>query len=308
MATPDATILFTTKNRCEDLRRALRSAVAQKGAAVEILVLDDGSTDGTADMVRTAFPSVRLERRETSHGLIVRRNEGARLASGPVIFSLDDDAEFTSSSVVRQTLADFSDERIGAVAIPFINVLRDQTIHQRAPTESGCFVTDSYIGTAHAVRRDIFLALDGYREELVHQGEERDFCLRLLGKGRVVRLGNADPILHHESVRRDWYRMDYYGWRNNVLFIWKHVPTPQLGTALLRVGISCVSQAVRSGRSPLTTFQGLGRGFIECVTLRAERLPVNAEVYELGRRLQKSGPLTLEAIEASLEKPAFLAP
>ena len=100
-----ASIVITTKNRKEELRLALRSAVTQSGQP-EIIVLDDGSTDGTAELVRVEFPQVTLHRFEESKGLVVRRNEGARLAAGDVIFSIDDDAMFSTPRIVEQTLGE----------------------------------------------------------------------------------------------------------------------------------------------------------------------------------------------------------
>jgi hypothetical protein len=97
-----------------------------------------------------------------------------------VVFSLDDDAVFSSPFVLEQTLRDFSHPRIGAVAIPYIEPHKANREMQRAPTREDVWITASYIGTAHAVRRDVFLALGGYREHLVHQGEEGDFCIRML--------------------------------------------------------------------------------------------------------------------------------
>ena len=146
------------------------------------------SADGPASLpatrhsppVTTGSPVLRLIRHEVSAGYIVRRNEGARLAKGDVIFSLDDDAVFSSPFVVEQTLRDFSHPRIGAVAIPYIEPHKANKEMQRAPTREDVWITASYIGTAHVVRRDVFLALGGYREHLVHQGEEGDFCIRML--------------------------------------------------------------------------------------------------------------------------------
>jgi glycosyltransferase involved in cell wall biosynthesis len=102
----DATIAIVTKDRREELRRALTSATAQLGS-VEVLVIDDGSTDGTAEMVRADFPKVRLHRFESSEGLVVRRNDAALLAHGRVIVSIDDDAAFSSPNSVAQTMQDF---------------------------------------------------------------------------------------------------------------------------------------------------------------------------------------------------------
>src|SRR5262245_46760837 len=187
---PAATVVISTKNRRDDLRRALASVFAQT-APVDVLVMDDGSTDGTAEMVRHEFPSARLIRSDVSRGYIVRRNEAANVAETPYLFSIDDDAEFSSPDVVERTLTDFDDLRVGAVAIPYIEPHKGNRLLQCAPSPDAIWVTDAFVGTAHAVRRDVFLQLGGYRESLVHQGEERDFCIRMLACGPIVRLGMA---------------------------------------------------------------------------------------------------------------------
>jgi glycosyltransferase involved in cell wall biosynthesis len=184
--TPAATVAIVTKNRKSELPTAIRSALAQT-AAPEVLVIDDGSSDGSAEMVEREFPGVRLIRRQESKGLIVRRNEAAHAAQAPIVFSIDDDAEFLSANTVEQTLAEFNDPRIGAVAIPYIEPNKGNRLEQRAPDAHGPWITDCFKGTAHALRRDIFLELDGYRDRLVHQGEERDYCIRMLSAGLVVR-------------------------------------------------------------------------------------------------------------------------
>src|SRR3989442_11875038 len=98
---PVASVVKTPKNRREELFDAVRSAISQS-VPVEVLVIDDGSTDGTAEMIRTRFPSVRLEQSKISFGLIVQRNRAAQLASGSFIFSIDDDAIFPSPETVAQ--------------------------------------------------------------------------------------------------------------------------------------------------------------------------------------------------------------
>ena len=191
--TMTATIVITTKNRKEDLIRALDSCMRQKGI-VETLVVDDGSTDGTSALVRSCFPSVRLVRFEESRGYIRARNEAARLAEGDVIISIDDDAEFSQPSIVETVLSEMEDPRVAAVAMPFIDVSLEKKLKQCAPDRNGTWITNEFIGTAHAIRKVVFREVGGYREVLFHQCEEGDFCIRLLERGWVVRLGNSAPI------------------------------------------------------------------------------------------------------------------
>ena len=300
---PSASIVITTRNRREELARALRSAVAQVGVECEVLVIDDASTDGTAEMVRAEFPTVRLEQREQAGGYIVRRNEGARLARGAVIVSIDDDAEFSKPYTVAQTLEDFGEDRshVGAVAIPFVNVLQSPQVHQRAPSPVGFYIVDTFIGTAHALRRDLFLELGGYREGLIHQGEERDFCLRMLAAGSVVRLGNAAPIHHHESPRRDRRRMDYFGRRNDVLFAWHNVPLPALPVHLAATVANGLRTTLRA-HHPARMLAGLAAGTWTGAwdRLGGRMRPVPMAVYRLHRRLKTRGPILFPQIAPAL--------
>ena len=279
---PAASIVIVTKNRKEELRSALSSAVTQS-AQPEVLVLDDGSTDGTEKMVCSEFPQVVLHRFEESKGYIIRRNEGARLARGNIIFSIDDDANFSTPQVVEQTLTEFEHPDIGAVAIPYIEPRKGAQVWQRAPGKEKIWIADAFVGTAHALRRDLFLQLGGYREQLIHQGEESDYCIRMYGAGHVVRLGAAGLIYHHESPRRDYRRMDFYGCRNSILFAWQNVPMPYLPIHLLMTTLNCLRWSMNRPR-----LRGLTTGYL--AFFREKRAPVSAEAYRRWRRLRKSGP------------------
>lgn len=299
----DATIVITTKNRKDMLRDALNSAVGQHGA-IEILVIDDGSTDGTSDMVAREFPAVTLARRDESKGLIVRRNEGARLARGAIVFSMDDDAIFTTREIVQQTLRDFSHPRVGAVGIPFVNVNQNSKVHQAAPERSAIYALESYIGTAHAVRKELFLALGGYKETLFHQGEEGEFCARLLEAGYVVRAGTADVIHHMESPLRDLSRMHFYGARNTILTSWFNVPNALLPPHLA----IATANRVRFGakrRILKTTVKGIWDGYVNCVKHWDQRSPISYKSYRAWRTLRKAGSIPLENFESQLPAMRF---
>lgn len=261
--------------------------------------MDDGSTDATSEIVRKEFPEAVLYHFENSGGYIVRRNEGARLTKSEVIFSIDDDAAFSTPYIIEQTLVELVSPRVGAVAIPYSDVNKDGIVRQKAPDRSRVWVTDRYIGTAHALRRDVFLKLGGYRENFVHQGEESDFCLRMLNAGFVTRLGNADPIHHFESPRRDFRRMDYFGRRNDVLFAWHNVPGQYLPAHLAATTFNGLLLGLKLGRAGHMT-RGVCNGYLGCLRYWAERAPVKSQTYLLHRELKKQGPRLLEEIEARL--------
>lgn len=288
-----ATIVITTKNRRDELRVALASCIKQT-ALPEVLVIDDGSSDGTEDMVRENYPDVRLITQKESRGCIVQRNLGAQLATGDVIFSLDDDAEFSTPYVVEQSLQDFEHESIAAVAIPLIEPNYDERHLQFPPDHEGIWLTDSFKGTAYAILRDAFLEIGGFREDLVHQGEEMDLCIRLLNKDKFVRLGKSDPIIHYESPKRDLRRMHYYGRRNDVLFAMRNAPSSRLPAHLIGTTFNGLRASLKA-QQPFSMLQGLCRGWLDSARFHKTRNPVRPKAYKLFRGLRKN-PQRLEEL------------
>jgi glycosyltransferase involved in cell wall biosynthesis len=280
-----ATVVIVTKDRRDDALRAVESALAQQ-PQVEVLVVDDGSSDGTSDAVRSAFPDVRVVRHEHSDGLIVRRNEAAELAAAPIIVSIDDDAIFTSERVVSATVAEFDDPRVGAVAMPYVDVPQGEGVLQRAPSERGVYVTHRFRGTAHALRRDVFLSLGGYRGELFQQAEEPDLCLRLIDSGYFVRLGRADPVRHFSSPSRNLDRIWFYECRNDILFTWHNVPMPELVPQLAKTTLHMLWLGRGVRRTGLFA-RGLLAGYAMALRSRGARRPVSRSAWKLYKRLGK---------------------
>jgi glycosyltransferase involved in cell wall biosynthesis len=302
-----AAVVITTKNRKDELLRAVESAAAQEGAP-EVLVVDDGSTDGSTDVVRERFPPeryphVRVVRHDHSAGYITRRNEAAMLTSADVVISIDDDATFSSPRVVAQTLRQFDDPRIGAIAMPYVDVTYGPQVHQRAPSPEGSWCAFVYRGTAHALRRELFLRLGAYRPFLVHQNEEPDYCYRLYDAGYVVRLGSADPVLHFESPKRDKSRVMYHWLRNAILISWYNVPMPYLLIHL--PGIAAI-QTVRATRQGYlgSALRGCFWGVVHLFRQLGERRPVRRATYRLLRRIKKSPAIPLTDVIAGGLPPA----
>lgn len=87
------TVLIVTWNSWGDLHRCLQSIRAANIPAAELLVFDNGSSDGTPEKVRQQFPEVRLECSPVNLGLPPAVNRGLRLARGEYVMLLDVDTE-----------------------------------------------------------------------------------------------------------------------------------------------------------------------------------------------------------------------
>ena len=292
---PEATVVIVTKNRLAYARRAIRSALDQV-PRVEVLVCDDGSTDGTPEMVRAEFPEAVLHVAERSEDIAVQRTRATALASAPIVVSIDDDAEFTSPHTVAAALRLFDRPRVALVAMPFVNVRVSDRVLQRTPNADGVYVASGFVGTAYAVRRDVFLALAGYRTFLVHQYEEEDFAIRLLDAGYLIRLADTPPIHHFHSPTRNRVGMDVWGARNTILFTWHNVPMPFFAAHMAATSVNAFVAGVRAGTT-WRKLRGMASGYADCMRQRRERAPVRAATYRLYRRLKRGGPLPLEVVE-----------
>ena len=100
-----ASVVILTHNRSELLRRGLESVFAQR-IECEVVVVDNGSKDGTAEMVRRDFPQVKLVALSQNTG-IRGRNLGVQATHGDVVLSLDDDIELTSPDTLGRVLHAF---------------------------------------------------------------------------------------------------------------------------------------------------------------------------------------------------------
>lgn len=293
-----ASIVIPTYNRVKELRQLLHSALKQT-VRVEIHVMDDSENQETAEMVQKEFPQVHYHKLGTKRGPAFQRNRGIELSSCNIVFPVDDDSLFISSSTVEQTLAEFNDERVGAIGIPYINVRQDDCVRQRAPESNSVYVVHAFVGAAHAVRRDVFLAMCGYREHFFYMGEEGDLCLRMLASGFITRLGRADAIHHFESPQRNSQLADLYGRRNDILFAWHNVPTAYLPAHLTATTYLGLHHAMRMNRIT-SHVRGIISGWQSVLNGQEERKPVNRDIYKLFRKLKKHGPLLLKDIEHTL--------
>jgi len=294
-----ASIAITTKDRKDELTRALESVVAQVGVA-QVLVFDDASSDGTEEVVRTRFPSVQYARAERNLGIVAARNRAFHLATGSVVITIDDDCEFQSPYTVRETLKDFAaDPRIGAVAIPHRNIGQSNSTHSVAPRSDTVYAVSEFYGGASAIRRDLFLSLGGYNPALWRQTEEYDLCTRLLDRGYVVRCGTAPPIFHYESPSRSLSSIIYHIVRGHFLYAWHNVPWPYFPIHATATAASKLLYGL--GRNQFKpAVLGLGGAMWAILSSEAVRSPVSCGGYRLMRRLRKHGPIQLSAVVAAL--------
>lgn len=287
---PEVAVVITSRNRRDDTLRAVGSCFAQVGVRIEVLVYDDASDDDTAAIVQREYPAARVWRNDQRTGYIVLRNRGFRDARAPLVISIDDDAYFTASDIARAVVDAFADASIGAVAIPYFEPFRQVPGQQAGGGERlrPGMELRSYVGCAHALRRDLALRLGCYREFFIHQGEERDLCIRAREAGwRIVYLDCA-PIVHTVSPARDVDRMLFFGVRNTFLFDVLNVPFPFLPIELAKHFAGLLTYRFFS--TPLRVkLRGMADALRTALRHRRERGPVSIATFRRYKSLPTHG-------------------
>ena len=192
------TVYVPTKNRLALLTSAVESVRCQTHADWELIAVDDGSTDGTADYLEALSgqdPRVRVIRHASSKGGAVARNAAISAARGDFVTGLDDDDSFTPERLQRFASAWREYQTAGerpSCLYSQINVLRDGVVAEQSHKVDGASFDDMF--RENAVGNQIFAPRQHYIDAgLFRPGlpawQDLEFFMRVLrtfGPGRLV--------------------------------------------------------------------------------------------------------------------------
>lgn len=99
---PWVSIIIPTYNRRDFLREAIRSVLEQSFRDFELIVVDDGSDDGTREMIQREFPGLLTYLYQENQGVSRARNRGLKLAQGEFVAFLDSDDLWLPRKLERQ--------------------------------------------------------------------------------------------------------------------------------------------------------------------------------------------------------------
>lgn len=177
---PTVTIVYLAYNRRDELRESLRRMLSDSDYdpdLVDVIVVDNASTDRTADMVREEFQQVQLIVRDENVG-VSGWNEGLAAASGEYVLALDDDCYLPLDGLRRAVAA--ARER-DADLVSFKVVSTYDTDHVFTEYyRTGLF---TYWGCAVLMRRRVIEALGGYDPQIFIWANELEFLLRFYDRG-----------------------------------------------------------------------------------------------------------------------------
>ncbi|WP_376957415.1 glycosyltransferase family A protein [Azospirillum sp. A26] len=277
--------VIATYNRGPELRIALTRLMTQTTPPMEIIVIDDGSSDGTGAMMRAEFPTVRYVRQPHNGGLILARNFGFVNTTGDCILSVDDDSWFEDPDGLARCVAYLEDNpEVAAVACNIET--RDGLVY--FPKGAAPFDVPWYVGCGHLLRRSAVEQVGLYMPELYRQGEEKDRCLRLVGAGyRVVALPDI-MVYHDKSEKGRKPGMErFYNHRNDLIREVARCPSALMAWRLARTWAGNSWKNLRNG--PRLTDLKVLLALPEIVRIgRKHRAPVSVEAYNRWLHLAKT--------------------
>jgi GT2 family glycosyltransferase len=254
---PPVSIAILNYQRREVLRRALESARAQRFPVLEILAVDNASSDGSAEMVRRDFPDVRLVALPENVGAAAR-NAGVEAAKGEIVVTVDNDVLLGSPDDVERAVSAFARHPRAAVVNfkilgPDGRLSRRDWCHPRAPEAWADreFLTSYVLEGASACRREAFLAVGGYWPPLFIGHEGWDLALRLLGAGHELLYTPAVCVTHLvEPSARPSARIDYTFTRNAVWVALRNHRAGPAAASIVRDLALMAYSAARAGHLP----------------------------------------------------------
>ena len=261
---PDVSTVIVSFNTRDYLAQCLGTIPqAAEGLAVEIIVVDNGSSDGTQAMLAERFHQVRLIQSQENLGFGRANNLGARAATGRTLLLLNSDCELQPGALKFMLDALDQDPSLGGVFCRLLNsdgslqpsvhrafpspwsqvgdlfflsslrytVYRNAALHPwllRRSIRLHTLAQDVAWGGAACmlVRRDVFEAVGGFDERFFMYCEDLDLCKRIRDAGHRLRYLPAASAVHHwgKSAVPHSATMLREAYRSRMLYFEKHFP------------------------------------------------------------------------------------
>ena len=223
---PDASVIIPTFNRLDMTRRCLESLAKQRGKLnVEIIVVDNASTDGTIDFLKGEAEAGRLRAivNPENRGFSKACNQGARAAAGRHLLFLNNDTEVQAGWLEPLVETLEADERVSAVGSKLLfpdrsiqhagaAVLEDRQlpdplvarhVHYRkpenAPEANQPQTLQALTAACVLIRKAAFENVGGFDEEYWNGYEDVDLCFKLRQEGGLLVYQPRSVVLHFES-------------------------------------------------------------------------------------------------------------
>ncbi|WKZ32544.1 MAG: glycosyltransferase family 2 protein [Thermodesulfobacteriota bacterium] len=204
---PDISVVIVSYNTAGLLASCLESVLATEGVSYEITVVDNASKDGSPEVVRKRFPSIRLIVNKTNRGFGAANNQALPGCAGRYIVLLNPDTTVEPDSFRK--MAEFMDghpetglagpmvlnadgTRQDSVSLRYPGHRHGAADLGRLPGEIACV-----LGACQIARASLMRDLGGFDEDFFLYGEDQDLCLRVRKHGFEIGFIRDAVIMHH---------------------------------------------------------------------------------------------------------------
>lgn len=251
-------VVLTMGDRPTELERSVRSALDQKGADVEVVVVGNGADvpELPDDVVTVRLPENR--------GIPGGRNAGVAASHGEIVVFLDDDGWYESKDLAAHLVDLFTTEpKLGIVSFRIRdpeggNGARRHVPRLRATDPERSSQVTTFLGGASAIRRAAWDAAGGLPAAFFYAHEETDLAWRVLDLGYQIYY-DAESEMYHPVVKptrhAGFFRMNA---RNRVWLARRNLPWP---VAVVYLAVWAVMMTVRE--HSVRSLASWGRGFVE---------------------------------------------
>jgi GT2 family glycosyltransferase len=222
---PNVMVGITTQNRAHILPKAIQSALSQDYPNIQVVVMDDASTDDTPGL-RGRFPTVQWLRNDSALGIIEGRNRLMRLCEDGFYLSLDDDAWFMRHDEISLAVERLMENpKVAAIAYDILSPDRTMEQERSAPKSVSMF-----IGCGHILRVSSVREAGYYASTPGNYGsEEKDLALRLYDLDLRIELMPGVHVWHDKAwTGRDWTKLHSSGVCNDLTLTGQRYPFPEV--------------------------------------------------------------------------------
>lgn len=270
---PLVSVVILSWNRKNDLDLSLASVEEVSYPHLEIIVVDNASTDGTTEMVEKKYPKVKLILLPRNIG-VEGFNVGCLNARGKYILVLDDDSYPHPDAVSGLVEKMERDENIAVIGAKIINP-RDGKVCTKGP-ESYEIPYTSFWGGGALLRRKAIIECRMYDHRLFIYTNEYDLSVRLLEAGYSVRYDPSVVIYHSFSADARFSKTKWYWGRNEIWFNLRYMPLRYLPITLPRSFMWMLMLSRQSVKEMCYQILGMLNGFLSFPY--SERKPVRKDL------------------------------
>lgn len=290
-------VVVPTWNTREITRECLESLAGESERCAGVVVVDNASSDGTAQMITDRFAGTRIVRNEENLGFAAAANRGVRETHAPYVLVLNSDARLEPDALEALCRVLDQDDQVGlagaeirdpggsfqASHAPFPTLLGELLIlsgagrllfgpwyPSRGPSSEATAVMADYVsGACLLLRRSAFDEVGGFDESFFLYAEEVDLCRRLRDAGwRIAHVPGA-KVRHRGGASSEKAQREAALYRGRVLYFRKHEGAAATAALKAMILVSVAAKRLAHGLVRFVSSGSRGRPVVDLATVRA---------------------------------------